>query len=983
MRMKPILFLLLLAFWFTASLAQQQLGMPEIVNYGKHNYNAGTQNWDIVQDVNGILYFANNEGLLTFDGTYWKTYPLTNKTIVRSIAIGTDQRIYAGAQDEIGFYTPNKNGQLAYQSLLPLIPEAERSFADVWDIVVYKKAVFFRSARKIFQYTEGKIISYPGTDWQFMGCSNNQLLAQDAGKGLLVFENGLWTPLAVQTTLPASFLVTSFLAVGKDSTLLTTLKDGCFLLTRGQLQTWQTPALETAGAKKIYAATPVGNNYIALATTLDGCYVINKQGQLVSHFSRREGLQNNNVLSVFADKNLNLWLGLDNGIDLISYNNALRHIYPDSDKDLPGYSSLIYQNKLYLGTSNGLYVMPLSRADMYTDTTPFTQVNNTAGQVWNLSEVNGKLLLGHHEGSFVVENNAAVALDKSTGFWTFLPFSPVLPSPLMVAGTYDGIRFYQFQEGRFSAAGKVPFESARFVFVDGQNVWVSHPYKGIFRIVKKDNAAPQVITYAGKKWPASPHNTHLFKIRNRVVATTESGLFEYNEDKDQFEPSVYFNRLFGGLNVRYLKEDGQGNIWFVYQKNLGVVDMTGAQPAVIFIPELNNKMISGFEHINPVDPQHIFIGGEKGFYLLNFEQYKRASPALQAGIRSVYMHRRKDSLLFGGYFGQINTNSRQQGSLPGINHDWNTLRFEFSSAQFGQQASVEYSYRLKGLMKEWSEWTKKTDKEFTNLPAGTYTFEVKARSNLGNKSAVASYSFVVLPPWYLTRWAFLFYGLMAVSAFYLGYVYQKRKFQRQRIRHETEQKRLQYFHQLELEKNEKQIMQLKNEKLEAEIQHKNKELASAAMHLVQKGELLSKIKDELVKIKKLSDNGKQPEDVKKIIKILNEEEKLDKDWEHFSIHFDKVHSDFLIALKQLYPALTANELKLCAYLRMNLSTKEIAQLMNISVRGVEISRYRLRKKLEIPTETNLFHFLLNVCGNPAKENQSVTPVVPASETIAG
>ena len=162
-----------------------------------------------------------------------------------------------------------------------------------------------------------------------------------------------------------------------------------------------------------------------------------------------------------------------------------------------------------------------------------------------------------------------------------------------------------------------------------------------------------------------------------------------------------------------------------------------------------------------------------------------------------------------------------------------------------------------------------------------------------------------------------------------------------------------------MEKTEKEIIKLKNEKLESEIQHKNKELASSAMHLVQKGELIGKIKEEILRLKKTSASEKLVEDLKKLIKILGEEEKLDDDWEHFAMHFDKVHSDFLIAMKEHYPALTANELKLCAYLRMNLSSKEIAQLMNISVRGVEISRYRLRKKLGIPTETNLFNFLLN------------------------
>ena len=139
------------------------------------------------------------------------------------------------------------------------------------------------------------------------------------------------------------------------------------------------------------------------------------------------------------------------------------------------------------------------------------------------------------------------------------------------------------------------------------------------------------------------------------------------------------------------------------------------------------------------------------------------------------------------------------------------------------------------------------------------------------------------------------------------------------------------------------------------------------MHLVQKGELLAKIKTELNHIMKAIGNEKTASELKKMIKVLGEDEKMDKDWEHFAQHFDKVHSDFMVVLKEKHNNITPNELKLCTYLRMNLSTKEIAQLMNISVRGIEISRYRLRKKLGIATEISLFDYLINLS---SKSNQT-------------
>ena len=197
----------------------------------------------------------------------------------------------------------------------------------------------------------------------------------------------------------------------------------------------------------------------------------------------------------------------------------------------------------------------------------------------------------------------------------------------------------------------------------------------------------------------------------------------------------------------------------------------------------------------------------------------------------------------------------------------------------------------------------------------------------------------------------MFFGIM-----YIVYKRQHRKIINQRIAFQREQEHTQYMHQLEMDKSEKEIIKLKNEKLELEIETKNTELASNTMHLVQKADLMSKIKGELFKLKKDINDDTYAADFNKIIRLLNAEEKSDESWEQFTVHFDKVHVDFLKHLKDAYPAITSNELRLYAYLKMNLYTKEIAKLMKISPRGVEIGRYRLRKKLNIDGNVNLFEF---------------------------
>ncbi|MBO9565645.1 MAG: hypothetical protein J7621_22915 [Niastella sp.] len=966
-RSKRLLLLLLLLE--ISCFGQNTIGLPEIINYSKHIYGGGTQNWDIQQDVHGIMYFANNEGMLSFDGTHWRINPLPNKTIVRSIAIGKDKRIYAGGQDEIGYFSPDSTGVLAFTSLKHLIPEKERSFADIWDIIPWGNDIFFRSIHKILQYSNQTMIVYPAaSEWAFMGIHSNQLVAQDMSYGLLRFGQGTWQPLMRHEDMVPGLYTSALIPVGKDSSLLTTLKDGLFLLAGNRLTPFRSPGLAAISKETIYGGLALGRDWFALSTSLGGCHVFNMKGELVQSFTRKEGLQNNNITSIFRDRNNNLWLGLDNGIDFVAYDNAIKHIYPENLNEGSGYAALIHDNYLYLGTTNGLYTVPLTATDDLSFVKgQFTQVPNTKGQVWGLSEINGHVLLGHHDGSFLVGpgNASPVNAKPGWGYWTYLPVNKVLPSAQVLAGTYHGLEILEYNNNVFHTGRKIEGldEPARFITFDNNNIaWASHPYRGVYRIEMGMQPA-RIKLYTDKDGLPSFMNNHVYTVRNQVVVATEKGVYVYNARADKFERSPWFQSIFANTSLRYLKEDTDGNIWFIHEKQLGVVDFSAASPQIVYLPELNGKMVSGFEHIYTTNARNIFIGAENGFYHINYEQYRRNKYLIQARINAVTTTGPSDRLIFGGYFGEVDDMSGQkQEAIPAIAWKWNSLHFEYSSSLYGQQSNITYSYQLKGFDNGWSDWSKKTEKDYTNLPPGHYSFEVKARNNLGNESPVSSFSFLVLAPWYRSWWAYSVYFLALCALGYALYKRQQKKFRRQQQRHEEEQKRLQYLHQLEMEKSEKEIMQLRNEKLESEIDHKNQELASSAMHLVQKGELLTRIKDELKRLKKMpaNGNGDDGEELKKLLRILNEEDKIDQGWEQFAFHFDRVHSDFLVALKEHYPQLTANEIKLCAYLRMNLSTKEIAQLMNISVRGVEISRYRLRKKLQLSTDTNLFQFLLNI-----------------------
>ena len=951
---------------------QNTIGLPEIINYPKQIYNAGTQNWKIAQDKKGIIYAANDEGLLSFDGSFWKKYTLPGGTGVRSLAVGNDGRIYIGSQGEIGYFEPGKNGRLQYRSLNDLVPENEKDFTDIWDVVPVGNEVFFRSYRKIFQLQNDKITVFGNPAWSFLGLHQNKLISKAWQKGLLQFQNGTWVPFSKANFFPEKAEITAIIPLQGDSSLLLTKHHGSYILHGEDIIPFETPDMRLINEKNPYSAAVINENQIAIITNLAGCFIINDKGELVQRLSKLDGLQSNNIISVFVDGKKNIWLGLDNGIDFIAYNNAIKHIYPDYQEHSSGKAAVIFKNDLYIGTSNGVYAASLAeQKDMGFIKSKFDLIPGPKGQVWNLCELNGQLVMGHNDGFFVIENKTSRKIDSSSGFWTFLPLSNVTPSPIVMAGTYNGLNFYNFDNGKFTNPEvHSHFESARFVAVDNDIAWAAHPYKGLYKIILNTTAKkPPYTIYKDTKGILSSNNNHIFKIKSRVVLTNDKGIFEYNARTDDFEPSTFLQKVLPKVPIRYMREDNNGNIWFVHDRHLGVADLSGKQPQIIYFPELNNKITgNGLEYIYPYNNNNVFIAAEEGFYLINYDQYKQFREDIPIQISDVRIVNKRDSTIFGGYFNNEET--------PSIQYAWNSIHFDYSSPLYGKQSSIEFSYYLEDFDNGWSVWTKKNEKDYTYLSPGTYTFKVKARTHEGRESVVASYKFTILAPWYRSRWAYIMYALLSILFIYTVYKWQKKKFivqqqrhdeERQRMaylhqleieKHQEEQKQLTYLHQLELERNEKEIIRLQNERLQSEIVVKNNELASTTFNLVQKGEMLMKVKEEFVRMKKSSEIDKETDDYKKILRMLGDD-KMKKNWEQFAVHFDKVHSNFLVSLKSTYPYLTASDLKLCAYLRLNLTSKEIAQIMNITIKGVELGRHRLRKKLGIQPEVNLVNFLLN------------------------
>jgi DNA-binding CsgD family transcriptional regulator len=942
--------------------AQNPIGLPQITNFTASDYRGGNQNWDIQQDAQGIMYFSNNEGLLTYNGQTWTIYPVPNNTVVRSVQIGPDGKIYVGAQDDFGYFFPDSKGVLRYTSLKYLIPKTDKSFADVWNIAINDGRIFFRTNAKIFELSNGKITTFnSGTEWLFLGKCNNDLYAQERTDALKRFDGTKWTLVCA---LPANLLITSIAKYNKDTVLVATLKDGLFLLSGNKLIRKITPADNLLRNNRINSMKPIDTGLYAIGTAFNGCLVIDKKGNLIETLSNLQSLQKNNVRSLYLDHDKNIWLGLDDGISFIAFNSAIKQIYPDVNKQSSTYAVRVFNKNLYIGTSNAVFALPLTsnKKDLSYSYGNFIEVDNTKGQVWSLNEINNHLIFGNEDGAYSINDYRANALYNYPGTWLFKPLSEGRESPNIIAGTYEGLHLLNYSNDSFVDKGRIDslIETLRFLTIDysRNTIWSSHPYRGVYKIMltADDKKIAKYTLYTQKDGlPSSLHN-YVFNIKGRNVVATVNGIYEYDYKTNRFSLSKYFLPMFKHNELQYLNEDKNGNIWFIGNKKVGVVDFskrTGNDPfTVVDFPELTSKVLAGFENIYPYDDENIFIGSNNGVFHINYKKYQSNRPVLNTLLAQVKVIGDKDSVIFGGYFTGKNIikSAQDKDSILALPHGFNSFHFEFSTTMFEQHSNIEFSYQLVGFDNKWSAWNAKSEKEYTNLGPGTYTFRVKARTNLGSESKYVTYTFEIKPAWYETYAAYFLYVWLACSIVYGIIKIQQEKHRKAEIH-------LRYVHQLELEHSENEIVTLKNEKLEAEVDFKNKELATTTMHLVQRGKLMSKIKEGLMQIKDAELARKQDE-LLKVLRLINDAERNDSDWDHFAIHFDQVHSDFLTKLKNKFPELSQNDLKMCAYLKMNLSSKEIAQLLSVTIRAVEVSRYRLRKKLNLPSNVNLFDYIL-------------------------
>lgn len=961
--MKTLLKLILIGFAAVIPIRlAADIGLPLVQHYTKEEHGAGTQTWDIAQDSVGRLFFANNSGLLSFDGVHWNTSPLPNRTIVRSLAIWDQGRVLVGGQNELGYFFPDSVGRLVYSSLKTTLPKGVRDFADVWDIEVLGQDVFCRTSDYLIRFSEGQAgtLEVPGP-FLFMAQVAGQLWVQSAEKGL-----GIWIQDHIEWKAPSNELkdmrvIGGFITPDKQL-VFATLDHGFWKLDSGQLTTFSTGRDEFWVENQISTICQLSPDKIAVGTTRAGIMIISPEGELLSGPGLSDALQDNNALSLFVDKTGKLWTGLSYGIDRLDINSPFRQVFPDAPLNGTAYAAALHQGFLYLGTSNGLYYYPWNTSQSTSSVREWQLVPGTQGQVWGLRVINDRLWLGHHRGAFIIDGTSSQYIPGTNGVWNFIQLKN--QPEYLVAGTYTGLIAIQHPSSATPQGTPLQgfSESSRFLVQDPKtaDIWVSHPYRGVFRLEADLPAnTVQFRRYDEDSGLPSALLNHVFEVKEEMVIAGSHGLYTYQSDNDRFEASTAYQKyLDTNSRIIRLTEDSNGNVWYVTEEGIGVlwIEDEGLQKSIshqgLLIPQ--GELVGGFEQVQPIGDDWLILGLEKGFLAYQYDRTLNDTSAntWQALISEVWNETDSLALVFGGY-GDVGS-----FAIP-FHSKQDAFRFDCAAPNFEEPNQLTFRFRLLGQSNKWSEWTERHVKEFTNLSAGNYTFEVQAKNVRDEVSLPARFRFTILPPWYATSLAKAIYAIVALLIVSGLILLPRRRFEREKAELTSEYRRASAAQQEIIQDTKQLLTSLQEQKLADELQHQSQQLATATLHLVQKNEAISHLKTRVENLIKRYPEHPGASDLKKVLRELTQEEQFESDWQQFAAHFDQVHAGFLRRIQEQYPQLTAKDSRLCAYLRMNLSTKEIAPLMNISVRGVEISRYRLRKKLNLDKETNLNDFMAN------------------------
>lgn len=886
-----------------------------------NNYSIHNQNWAISQNpLSNFVYFANSEGLYEYDGIGWSKYPMKDELPIRSVAVHSNGDVFTGTFEDFGVWRHDSNGNLLYSSLTSLT-ELEKN-DEIWKIHILNNKVYFQTFTSIYIYDFEKIekVKAPYT-MLFLHLINNDFVAQILTDGLFWFKNGNFEFIE-NSHVFANVKVHAIVPFETNKWMICTDSEGLFIFDGKNFREFKSDASDFLKQYTCNAAKQIDDSTYAFGSILNGFILADKQGRIQRIYNTSNGLKNNTVLSLYIDSDKGLWIGLDEGVNYINPRSPITHYINSSGTLGTIYALLKQNNQLYIGTNHGLFLADIDKKGLIYQFNNLRFIPESQGQVWALELFENQIVCGHNEGTFLVNNEKLTKISSVTGGWSFMPFGQYL-----LGGTYTGIVVFDKDYlGNWRYKNKIESftEPTRHLEVDYLGyVWASHHQKGIYQIELTENLNNTLNVNHFPNIQDKSYSIKVFKINNRVVFTTLDNIYTYDYVRNQIisiEPLS--NDLGDYRRAGQISQFRKNDYWFIKEDKIALfevgLDFSAKKKREIFLENINLPQ-RRIQLVN-MDDSTVLIPNPQNFdiYNLSLDDSKK-KPRLS--IDKIVFYGDKRDQVFYKDFNSIET-------------PWNinNLRVHFSDPSFFDQPSKIYSYRIKEIDKTW-QTTTQNQFTYLGLTNGSYTLEVKS----ANDESIAVL-FYIGKPWYYSGFAIAVYffaiGLIAWGA-------------------------IEFFRFKINRQKEVVALEMRQTSLEQELDYKSYELMLTIRYLIHKNEILSELQNEINEIKVHS--SKYPvKNLKNMERIILEGlDTQTDDWKNAMNNLKLSQQGFFKKLMEQFPDLTTNDLRLCSYLRMNFSTKEIARLLNNSTRGVEISRYRLRKKLNLSHDVNLTEFLMS------------------------
>ena len=928
---------------------ENKLRSPKVVRYNRNDFNADPQFWTMCENDDRTLIFGNNDGALVFDGEYWKKVVLPNNSSIRSLVKTKEGTIYAGGYNELGTLQKNKFGNYFYKSLLSKFHLENKNIENLWQVHQFNDLIIYRAFSELI-VINGNTVSQLSANKAFVysGRVNDNYFVQDSDFGIYKLDVKTMTlELVFEVNSISNEEIASILPTSDLNTITLIAKSGNVYAANINSKTVVKKYNLFNGGRKdqvTFGIQDENKDYL-IGTQSSKIIKITNSEAIQQGTTTFSGLSNAAIHFLFQTKNHTTWVLQNNGLSFIDYKSPFASVFDQASV----YDILIKDNSIYTATNTGVYFANNNGSFN------FNKVDDLQGQSWAVQNFEDAVIISHDTGLYEFSNGTAKKIGKETGFWKLTKIKD--RKGMYLGSNYNGLFLIEKRDNHWDIKNKIIGfdESTRDLLADYEpnTYWICHGYKGVYKIhINNDYSRVDVVDhFTDQNGFKSRYNINVFNWNTKIVFTTNTGIYFFNAHTNRFELFEPLNKLFdASKNTRKIIQT-KDKTWFIQDDEVGYFLLNQKKLNKDLFLNLKGSFNRGMECIYPLANNKVLFGTNSGIFQYNLDQHqnKQIFPTLINQI--TYTQNRKVA------FVELNSNK----SAIDLPNQTDILRFEFSSPTMLSSTETNYSYKLENIDENWSVWQKSAFKEYTHLRPGNYTFVVKSRNLAGLIGKETRFEFTILPKWYETNLAYILYliGVFLLIKYSIKYVNKKIAFER--MKSQAEIKKTQQLLALEFEKlaldHENEEISKEKLNLEVDVIDKSKELANYTLLLSDKKNIFSELQTDLKELRELLKSDESRRKITEIFQKLNQHRIGEEFNEIFDVNFEKINHNFFEKLKQIDPSLTKRELSLCAFIKMDLTNKEISPLLKISIRGIETARYKIRKKLKLSHDDNFISFL--------------------------